>query len=785
MFFRILRNDIRRKRTMNIMILLFVILASMFASSSVSNIISVMNGTDYYLDKAGMPDAFMLVLSEKDCDKVSKSLDSSEMVDGFTRDDLLLLTAENFRTDGKKAVDFTNMALVQSARDSSTVLFDEDNRKIKDVKDGECYISADFAKRAGLEKGDEFEIKAGGCSRTFRYAGRVKDAVFGSEFVNNPRFLLSRRDYEQIADECSEFSGGFFGIDTDDPDEVIALASEGAKVQFSGPRSMIETSYIIHMIIAAMLLVVGVGLIIVSVIVLRFTIGFTIAEEFREIGVMKAIGLKNRSVRGLYLVKYTAIAIVGALIGFFAGIPFGRMLLKRASSSMVLGSDNTLLISFISSCAVVAVIIGLSWRSTRKIKKLSPVDAVRSGQTGERFKKRGVLSLGRSRLGTTAFMALNDVLSAKKQFGIITAVFTVCILLLGILANTANFLSNDDMLPVLGLTRSDVYINDVPSSMDIISGTKSPEQACEAVERKIRDCGYKADVCVELWYKYTIGFEGKNKNVPMLQNRSTKTEDYSYCEGTAPQYKNEIALSLPVLEKLGAKIGDTVELSCEGEKKEFIVTASYQSMNNLGESGRFHQDFETPDDTVSAVFAFQAGFDDKPDDEEIEKRADKLKDAFETDQVFTASEYVEDCTSSSDTISAVKYLVLLIDMILAAMIAVLMERSFISKEKSEIALLKAVGFKSRSVILQHTLRFVIVCVAAAVLAAVLCVPLTALAMDPVFAVLGLIDGVDVMVNAAEVFVIYPLVILAVTTLAVLLTSLYTASVKASDTADIE
>ena len=78
-------------------------------------------------------------------------------------------------------------------------------------------------------------------------------------------------------------------------------------------------------------------------------------------------------------------------------------------------------------------------------------------------------------------------------------------------------------------------------------------------------------------------------------------------------------------------------------------------------------------------------------------------------------------SGAADTISAVKYLVLVIDIILAAMIAVLMERSFISKEKSEIALLKAMGFKSRSVIFQHTLRFVFVCIAAAVFAAALCI----------------------------------------------------------------
>ena len=51
--------------------------------------------------------------------------------------------------------------------------------------------------------------------------------------------------------------------------------------------------------------------------------------------------------------------------------------------------------------------------------------------------------------------------------------------------------------------------------------------------------------------------------------------------------------------------------------------------------------------------------------------------------------------------------------------------------------------------------------------------------------MGLVSGIEFKIDAAEVFFIYPLIMLGVTALAVFLTSLYTASVKASDTADIE
>lgn len=50
--------------------------------------------------------------------------------------------------------------------------------------------------------------------------------------------------------------------------------------------------------------------------ILKFVITFSIREEFREIGVMKAIGIRNAKIRRLYIVKYLAMAIVGGTVGF-------------------------------------------------------------------------------------------------------------------------------------------------------------------------------------------------------------------------------------------------------------------------------------------------------------------------------------------------------------------------------------------------------------------------------------------------------------------------------------
>lgn len=70
MYFNILKRDLKRKKTMNVILLLFTILAVTFVSSGLSNVITVINGTDYFLDKAGIGD-YIVITQNGDGDIVN------------------------------------------------------------------------------------------------------------------------------------------------------------------------------------------------------------------------------------------------------------------------------------------------------------------------------------------------------------------------------------------------------------------------------------------------------------------------------------------------------------------------------------------------------------------------------------------------------------------------------------------------------------------------------------------------------------------------------------------
>ena len=122
-------------------------------------------------------------------------------------------------------------------------------------------------------------------------------------------------------------------------------------------KADIEFFYIFDMIVVGILLVVSIILILIAFVVLRFTIIFTLSDEFREIGVMKAIGISNHKIRSLYLVKYAAISVIGATIGLLLSVPFGEMLMGVSSQTIIIRNQNPILVNVLCAVFVIAIIL--------------------------------------------------------------------------------------------------------------------------------------------------------------------------------------------------------------------------------------------------------------------------------------------------------------------------------------------------------------------------------------------------------------------------------------------
>lgn len=796
MYFRILKRDLKRKKTMNTILLIFIILTALFVASSVSNIITVVPGMDNFFEAANVSDFFVIKQNLGNNMDVSEALQNIEAIESFEKDELISFNSENLFYKGEKLKDMTNTGCLQSFEKKHVKLFDSENRELTSVEPGTVWVANKVLNMTGLKVGDTIEIRIDEVSKEFRIAGVIKDAYLGGTGVTLARFLVSDSDFEAFNsnETIHDFYGGEFFYITGSDTKAIKTAVEAladANIQIAEPKSILTVTFLMDMIIACILLVVSVVLILVAFVVLRFTISFTLKEEFREIGVMKAIGLPNTRIRGLYMVKYLMMALVGAAIGFLLSIPMGKVLLDSVSKSMVLKSEGSIAINAVCALGVVLIILAFCYLCTGKVKKFTPVDAIRSGTTGERFKKKGILRLSKGRTKPSTFMAANDVLSSPRRYLTIVLTFFLCLSLVLVLVNTVNTMNSDELIPTFGMTKSHVYYSLGGDATELMSkimnenGQEIMQEKLDEMEKTLADNGMNADCFTEVMMKLTLSHGDNSLKSLVSQGVGVTMDQYKFFEGTTPQNINEIALTKVTAEELGVSIGDTVTVHQPEGEKEYIVTALFQTMNNLGEGARLHEDVKLDYSQVTSMLPYQINFLDNPSSKEIGQRVDKLKEIFDTEDIYTGSEYASMHTGVGEPLKAVRTLLLAIVLIIIVLITVLMEYSFLTKERGEIAILKAVGFSNGALIRWHTLRFVLVSATATALALLCTVPLTKLCVDPIFKMSGATFGIEYHIDPWQIFLLYPALVLGATILGALLTSLRIRTIPASECSNID
>ena len=272
------------------------------------------------------------------------------------------------------------------------------------------------------------------------------------------RIFVSDADYADLNDPLM---GHLYITCMDTQDETFSekFNQLGYNVLMDIDKSEIRMMYLIDMVIAAVMLVVSVCLILISMVILRFTIHFTMSEEFREIGVMKAIGIADWKIRGLYLVKYFAISAVGGILGLALSLPFGKLMLGNLTDTIMIGEDGNVIWNIVCTFLVIAAVISFSYSCTRRIKRFSPIDAIRNGENGERYVRKSVLSLHSSRLPAVLFLAFNDILSGIRRYAALILIFTIGILLVIIPVNAINTLQSDELITWFSMVPCDHVIS--------------------------------------------------------------------------------------------------------------------------------------------------------------------------------------------------------------------------------------------------------------------------------------------------------------------------------------
>lgn len=766
MFFRLLKKDILKKKLMNLIILIFIILAGMFLASSVSNLNIALNGIDTYFKLAYVADYTAISSDEETSKKIETYIKKEKTVTDYEILDFSYLDLSNIykkRESNNKRIDINTIVMACTAPENTNIVLDDNIREIT-VKEGELYIDHILAKDCNIKVGDTIII--GKNKLQYKVAGIFKDAFFGNSLMGNKRILFHEKDFQKLSED-----GQIQQIITINTTDIATLSKNFRSKGFSAitiDKDMLKISYMLNMLSMAVLVAVSICLIAISMLVLRFTINFTIQGDYKQIGIMKALGLRNYGIKKLYITKYLALSIIGGLLGFILSVPFGNFMTKDVVSNIIVEElDSNLWLNLITIIIMVMFICLFCYFCTRKLDSFSVIEAIRNGSESESYGKKSILSLKNSKKMKPAFfMAWNDILSNKKRYIILLITFLLGVMILIIPMNIISTITGEDMYSwCTGAASADMYISTESFTKEIekikLEGNKNIFlDTISDLEKKYKKQGVDMRIQGECMLNFSAYGKDKKDSFTFIaiQNIGGNDNQYEAFEGSTLKEENEIMITKKVAEKLEVTVGDTVYLEMKQGYKPFIVSGFFRSMSQLGEQIRISSKLEADYSRIQGIFDFEAFLKDK---ENKEENIRLLKEKFPRDKIKTIQEATDAMLGNmTGMMTQVSKMLIILVLGINGLITILMMKTFLTKEIGEIALLKSLGFRDRTIETWQVGRITIILVLSVIMGIIISGAAGTQMGYLIFNSMGAY-GAKLTIKPMEVYVIYPLLILGV------------------------
>ena len=579
---------------------------------------------------------------------------------------------------------------------------------------GEILLDYRLHSEPGLAVGKAFTLcTAAGWNETFTVAGYYQEVADFSSGIG----LVCQADFDRLCGECAPASAPDCPLyrsirlhtDVQAGTDLRAL-SKTLKQEcslFQDAVSVItktDLHYYASLIAQTgtrLVAVYTVLLLAVVMIVIRSSIGTAVETEYRNLGILKAVGFDRARLRTVWSLQYTAAVLTGTVLGLLISIPatslFGGLFTHLSS----IRTENTIALGrcSLTAAAILLLCTGFVALETVRIGRISPVRAISGGYGDIYFASR--LHTRIRQRGLHFFLALRQLISQRRNNLGSTLIVAMLVFFLCTSAVFAGGINPDLFLTPTG----DIELR-LLSSSEVLPHLPEIGQIASQ---------YDPNAEVLLWSSHIAYAEDEQI---MLNIYSSDEMFTAPLAGRLPRYDNEIAVTEIFAQKIGKDIGDTVSVQHGRAQADFVITGLIQSMMYRG--GVLEISFEG-----GRRLGVQA-----PDLAYIRLRDPAQKTAVTAAvnaqmQGFAAAKEIEPGSylrGLRETAGLIVRCVLIavygISVLFAAIVVTMLCRKTFRRERTDLGILRAEGFSVPMLRLQFALRFLMIAAAGSALGCV-------------------------------------------------------------------
>lgn len=573
-------------------------------------------------------------------------------------------------------------------------------------------------KTGDIDIGETIELKIGSNIVSYTVCGFFNSVMAGSHNCVLCELLLTQDQYQELEEKGYALRSTLLSVriaDKSESEEFEAALKSQVTARFPDARvssnsyALVTTSrYVSQMICSGIVSAMAFFILLITLVVIASNIVNYIQESMKNLGALKAVGYTSGQLIFSLLLQFLGTSLLGTALG--TGLSY--LLFPFLNDMMISQTGIPYEVRFLPlPCLLTLMMLGGAvilavWLSSRRIKKIDPILALRQGLQTHNFQKNHV-PLEKTKAPLQLALALKNTLSGVRQN------VTVCVtmLVLSLVVVFSGLMIDNmivDMKPFLYMVVGEI----ADSCVNINAGIE------EDFLRRMKE-----DADVEKIYLYNmmnVRHVGGVELMATLCDDFAKVNNQNVCiEGRFPRFDNEMAIAAKYASEKGLGIGDVITLTVGEREADYLITGFTQMTNNLGKDCLFTREgYERLGDlqNLSFYINLREGVD-------LETFHERVKEQFPGDINTTID--IRSIISGTASVyvtllTIIVCAILLLGVVVIAFVLYLLVRTVLNRKKRDYGIMKALGFTTGQLILQTALSFMPALVLATVVGLTVC-----------------------------------------------------------------